>query len=544
MVRIASKEILLLVLLPLCCRVDRDNLDERLQGVSPASCNSTLSGRPHKRSRLTYSMAMDSHAGGSAPGNTEQLNVGLRGQANTTSIAVEGISTARTRDSLRRGNSDGGVLARGVDRSGEQLLGNGETWIDFLRYSGAHGDHEEQAQLAVRRAAMMATDRNRRLSAYVSDSTRRRSSSHLPFSHGMTRPGFAHPNLEPIHSSQGHGSDYIMERILNRPLPRRPSAGLQYNRRGQEIVLPKWQPDNEVTKCPICNTSFNFWYRKHHCRKCGRVVCANCSPHRITIPRQFIVHPPEDSTSNPQPRMDGIEVVDLTSDDDNNPSLSSRRTENVRDGGIDPALGGGQEVRLCNPCVPDPNPLPHLDHTSPRYTLDSFPRPDSIPQLPTSSGVPRRNSSLQRPVPPSLGRVSPNQHNRQNGSVASFQSNDGHLVHDPNDISPVTSDRHRRRGSRSSATSAHLPNHLGIPSSGPELSLHNVGTSISYGSLLEGANSMTAQPCRLAQRAKILAFPSSSTCVDGPHSRTCASALSLRRSCQSFTTSKASARAT
>ncbi|EHA25918.1 hypothetical protein ASPNIDRAFT_143971, partial [Aspergillus niger ATCC 1015] len=50
-----------------------------------------------------------------------------------------------------------------------------------------------------------------------------------------------------------------------------------------------WQPDAEVTKCPICGTTFSFWYRKHHCRKCGRVVCASCSPHRITIPRQFIV---------------------------------------------------------------------------------------------------------------------------------------------------------------------------------------------------------------------------------------------------------------
>ena len=470
---------------------------------------------------------MDSHAGGSTSANTEHLHVGRRGQSNTTSIANEVDSTARARDSLRRGNSDGGVLARGVNRPGEQLPGNGETWIDFLRYSGAQGDHQEQAQSAVRRAAMMAADRHRRLSACIPDSTRRRSSSHLPSSHGITRPGITHPNFHPIHSSQGDGSNQIMERILNRPLPRRPSASPQYNRRGQEIVLPKWQPDNEVTKCPICNTSFSFWYRKHHCRKCGRVVCANCSPHRITIPRQFIVHPPEDRPSNPQPRMDGIEVVDLTGDDDNNPSLSSPRTENVRDGGIDPALGGGQEVRLCNPCVPDPNPLPHLNHAPPRYTLDSFPRPDSIPQLPTGSVVPQRNSSLQRPVPPPLGRGSSSSRTRENGSIVSFESNDGRLVHGPDDIPAVTSDRHRRRGSRSSTTSAHVPNHLGIPSSGPDPSSHNVGTSITYRLLLEGAKPMTAQSCRLAQRAKIIAFPSPATCLNGPHSRTCASALSL-----------------
>ena len=79
-------------------------------------------------------------------------------------------------------------------------------------------------------------------------------------------------------------------------------------------------------------------------RKCGRVVCANCSPHRITIPRQYIVHPP---------------IVDLSGDDE----------EDATDYTTNPALGGGEEVRVCNPCVPDPNynPPPQV------------PRPDNWP---------------------------------------------------------------------------------------------------------------------------------------------------------------------
>ncbi|KAJ5734046.1 hypothetical protein N7493_002832 [Penicillium malachiteum] len=115
-----------------------------------------------------------------------------------------------------------------------------------------------------------------------------------------------------------------------------------------EPTLPPWQPDAEVTSCPICAVVFNFWHRKHHCRKCGRVVCASCSPHRITIPRQYIVRPPESSQpleSSPAPPR---QIVDLTSDDDSIPIIQS----------INPALGGGEEVRLCNPCVPDPNPNP------------------------------------------------------------------------------------------------------------------------------------------------------------------------------------------
>ncbi|KAJ5177337.1 uncharacterized protein N7500_000036 [Penicillium coprophilum] len=122
-----------------------------------------------------------------------------------------------------------------------------------------------------------------------------------------------------------------------------------------DITLPKWQADSEVSECPICGIVFNFWHRKHHCRKCGRVVCASCSPHRITIPKQYIVRPPEFvdilPDSPPMPSSHSPPVVDLTGDDHVLSSPRSTATTN-------PALGGGEEVRLCNPCVPDPNPNP------------------------------------------------------------------------------------------------------------------------------------------------------------------------------------------
>lgn len=33
------------------------------------------------------------------------------------------------------------------------------------------------------------------------------------------------------------------------------------------IGPPRWQPDAEVTYCPICRTQFSFFIRKHHCRQ-------------------------------------------------------------------------------------------------------------------------------------------------------------------------------------------------------------------------------------------------------------------------------------
>ncbi|ROT37418.1 hypothetical protein SODALDRAFT_334517 [Sodiomyces alkalinus F11] len=108
---------------------------------------------------------------------------------------------------------------------------------------------------------------------------------------------------------------------------------------GPSFVLPRWQPDAEVTVCPICRTQFSFFVRKHHCRKCGRVVCNRCSPHRITIPNQFIVRPPDQLGVSDQRY-----AFSLLAGEGGYADLSS--------------LGGGERVRLCNPCVPDPNPSP------------------------------------------------------------------------------------------------------------------------------------------------------------------------------------------
>ncbi|KAK4162108.1 putative E3 ubiquitin-protein ligase ZNRF2 [Cladorrhinum sp. PSN259] len=114
-----------------------------------------------------------------------------------------------------------------------------------------------------------------------------------------------------------------------------PASGATNIAAPTEIVLPRWQPDAEATYCFICHTQFSIFVRKHHCRKCGRVVCAACSPHRITIPYQYIVQPPGVSNSGFMSR--GIVP----------PSPSGY-----------PSFGGGASVRLCNPCVPDPNTTP------------------------------------------------------------------------------------------------------------------------------------------------------------------------------------------
>jgi len=45
-----------------------------------------------------------------------------------------------------------------------------------------------------------------------------------------------------------------------------------------------WVKDEDVNECMVCNTRrFSLLNRRHHCRRCGRVVCSNCAKNMTLI---------------------------------------------------------------------------------------------------------------------------------------------------------------------------------------------------------------------------------------------------------------------
>lgn len=216
-----------------------------------------------------------------------------------------------------------------------------------------------------RRRSIIALDRKRRLTNPASyEEGRRRTNSG---GWNDRRPSYDTFRMDGSSSTHPHASS---DTDLTRPIPevidltgssptpepqpprpRRPS-GRTSSDNARKYVVPRWQPDSEVNDCPICLRPFTWMFRRHHCRKCGRVVCNECSPHRITIPRQFIVHPPGPdiyaSPSDPVNRRESIgSSEDELYDNPSNPLYNAS-----------PLLEGGEKVRLCNPCVPDPQPDP------------------------------------------------------------------------------------------------------------------------------------------------------------------------------------------
>ena len=43
----------------------------------------------------------------------------------------------------------------------------------------------------------------------------------------------------------------------------------------------KWQHDDAVLACNLCNKQFTLFNRRHHCRFCGDIVCGSCSNVKI-----------------------------------------------------------------------------------------------------------------------------------------------------------------------------------------------------------------------------------------------------------------------
>jgi hypothetical protein len=75
---------------------------------------------------------------------------------------------------------------------------------------------------------------------------------------------------------------------------------IKYNKRGElrmvgekslfDLDEPVWHADEKSPVCDKCSTPFTFTHRRHHCRRCGEVMCADCMD-KVILTRMRYVDP-------------------------------------------------------------------------------------------------------------------------------------------------------------------------------------------------------------------------------------------------------------
>lgn len=72
---------------------------------------------------------------------------------------------------------------------------------------------------------------------------------------------------------------------------------------------PSWQDSDNVKCCSFCSAIFTMMFRKHHCRRCGLVVCGHCSTSRAPLPAHSRVQPEVRGVKEPRRGEEGVAVV-------------------------------------------------------------------------------------------------------------------------------------------------------------------------------------------------------------------------------------------
>ena len=58
-----------------------------------------------------------------------------------------------------------------------------------------------------------------------------------------------------------------------------------------DLDEPEWTVDNKYEKCEYCTAKFSLLVRRHHCRRCGKLLCGKCCNHKVQLWRMGFLDP-------------------------------------------------------------------------------------------------------------------------------------------------------------------------------------------------------------------------------------------------------------
>lgn len=92
----------------------------------------------------------------------------------------------------------------------------------------------------------------------------------------------------------GGGSNYYQPEPTLMTIASGSEAPTEESEAGRSLTVeppPAWIPDAMAPLCMGCGVGFSMVRRRHHCRSCGRVFCAKCSPNQVPLPRYGLEKP-------------------------------------------------------------------------------------------------------------------------------------------------------------------------------------------------------------------------------------------------------------
>ncbi|KAL6065425.1 Pleckstriny domain-containing family F member 2 [Balamuthia mandrillaris] len=173
----------------------------------------------------------------------------------------------------------------------------------------------------------------------------------------------------------------------------------------EEYDAPIWVNDQEFKECMLCTIKFTAIRRKHHCRKCGKLVCNKCSEKRWELPnigKERVCDVCFEELSSEGARRKSIRMPSPSNAGNGEGGSSSLSSKIDAMYNKDPS-GRGQSFRL-----PPPKPLSLASlKAEPRELSRGHSATQSAPNLPTpSAGTssplnPRHIPNKALPVVPS-----------------------------------------------------------------------------------------------------------------------------------------------
>uniref|UniRef100_A0A5K3ESL1 FYVE-type domain-containing protein n=1 Tax=Mesocestoides corti TaxID=53468 RepID=A0A5K3ESL1_MESCO len=160
---------------------------------------------------------------------------------------------------------------------------------------------------------------------------------------------------------------------------------------------PEWAADGSSPVCMSCGTRFTMLRRRHHCRACGRLLCASCTPHRVPLPATFSAS----STSSTEPSL--IRLVSSSSPSNDGAETRLHRVCNDCFNLVNAASYDGNTQGRRHQ-TPDTSAAPSQRLESPPTILASPSPPISTTPLPvpSSSSAQVRPPIQRRPYSPQL----------------------------------------------------------------------------------------------------------------------------------------------